>query len=47
MNAETAKHSSYMEVMGCGTVVTEENPAEMMGPLTLFLQRLAHKGIGL
>lgn len=47
MNTETSAHSSYVEVLGCGTVVTEDNPAEMMGPLHLFLQRLAQQGIGL
>ena len=47
MNTGTSAHSSYMEVLGCGTVVTEESPGEMMGPLHLFLQRLAQLGIGL
>lgn len=46
LSATTCANSSYLE-LECGTVVTEEHPEQMVGPLDLFLQRLAQSGIGL
>lgn len=45
LSAKTCTRSSYLEVE-CGTVVTEESPEQMIGPLHLFLRRLAQSGIG-
>mmetsp|Transcript_16045 Transcript_16045/g.22139 ORF Transcript_16045/g.22139 Transcript_16045/m.22139 type:complete len:320 (-) Transcript_16045:356-1315(-) len=47
LNVVIARHASLIEVDGHGTVVTEESPQEVIGPLELFLQGMQHEGFGM
>jgi len=47
LNTHIASRSSFVEVPGCGTLLTEENPHALISPIDLFVQRLQQKGLGL
>ena len=46
MNAHmSAKTTSWVEIEGCGTAATMEDPSALLSPINLFIQRLKSQGM--
>jgi hypothetical protein len=40
-----ASKTSWIEIEGCGTVATTEDPQQLLSPINLFIQRLKSQGL--